>query len=281
MNDEDIYLQHHGIIGMKWGVQRTPAQLGYRYNASTGAKKAKKISEEARVKAAKLKLKGKYDAKVARAQTKADAKIAKAKGATASEKKTSVATEQTKPKSIHEMSNAEIQAKIDRIKLEQNLASLQPKQTSKGKAFVDSAVKKVAIPAVENAAKTLLAKAIIKKGDEILGKGKTKEAAKEVKKEVKDAKKEVQDALNKAVDRDLENRIKEAEDNANNNNNNKTVEGEGTSKTTYDRYDKSNVVDADFVDVTFKETNETPVNSTALVPYAKSGKSFVDSLFGR
>ena len=35
---EDTYLAHHGVKGMKWGVRRTPEQLGYK---STGSRLAK------------------------------------------------------------------------------------------------------------------------------------------------------------------------------------------------------------------------------------------------
>lgn len=39
-------LQHHGILGMKWGVRRTPAQLGY---SSTGIKSAIAKKKNAKV----------------------------------------------------------------------------------------------------------------------------------------------------------------------------------------------------------------------------------------
>lgn len=49
---QNYYLMHHGIKGMKWGVRRTPAQLGYR--PATGSRiKAKLNDPEFKRKAAK------------------------------------------------------------------------------------------------------------------------------------------------------------------------------------------------------------------------------------
>lgn len=31
---QNYYLMHHGVKGMKWGVRRTPEQLGHRTNRS-------------------------------------------------------------------------------------------------------------------------------------------------------------------------------------------------------------------------------------------------------
>ena len=41
MNKSSLY--HHGIKGMKWGIRRTPAQLGH----TTGKKKTSKAKDEA------------------------------------------------------------------------------------------------------------------------------------------------------------------------------------------------------------------------------------------
>lgn len=40
MAQNDYYLMHHGVKGMKWGVRKTPEQLGYERSSSTPSSKA-------------------------------------------------------------------------------------------------------------------------------------------------------------------------------------------------------------------------------------------------
>lgn len=47
MNDRD-FLEHHGVKGQRWGVRRTPEQLGHRIKE--GAKKVKKILSDRKAK---------------------------------------------------------------------------------------------------------------------------------------------------------------------------------------------------------------------------------------
>lgn len=77
MNDDE-FLAHYGVLGMKWGVRKTPEQIGKTQaklankndklikKAAKADKKAAKLS----MKAAKRMQKGKYDKKLAKISIK-------------------------------------------------------------------------------------------------------------------------------------------------------------------------------------------------------------------
>ena len=48
-------IKHHGILGQKWGIRRTPAQLGNlsKKDANWVKKKSDKVTEQARKKSSK------------------------------------------------------------------------------------------------------------------------------------------------------------------------------------------------------------------------------------
>ncbi len=85
------YLTHHGILGQKWGVRRTPAQLGHKVSAKKPDK--------------------------AKAETKKD-----------------TAEETSKKKSIKEMTDDEIRAKINRLELERKYSDLVRSSENNNKA---------------------------------------------------------------------------------------------------------------------------------------------------
>ena len=130
-NTDELY--HHGVPGQRWGFRRYQNPDGTLTPA--GRRRANKLAE----------------------------KYAKVTGKKLIIKKRSVqGNEKQKPKTISEMSDYELQQKINRINLENSykkLLSQQPqnmKKVSKGKSFINKIKKDVIAPAAVQAGKTVL-----------------------------------------------------------------------------------------------------------------------------
>lgn len=114
MSEHEIY--HHGIKGMKWGVRRTPAQLGHK----TSSKKRIEGSNTERKKPKQ-------------------------------KKKT-----QPTRKDPKEMSYEELQQAVNRLNLEQRYNQLNPQHVSAGKKFVQKVAKDVIVPVAVEVSKNYL-----------------------------------------------------------------------------------------------------------------------------
>ena len=133
MDNNELY--HYGILGMKWGIRRTPAQLGHRI-------KQRKVEKQRKENLAK--------ARQARAERQKKLKSGK-----------------LKPK---EMTDAELQKAIQRLELEKKYMDAQRDASSqnKGKTFaskyggqlVDKLITNVGIDLVTQVAKSAGAKGI-------------------------------------------------------------------------------------------------------------------------
>ena len=145
---DNNYLQHHGILGMKWGVRR--------YQNKDGS-----LTAAGRKRVAKL-----------------DAEREALTG-----KKSSSGDSTPKKRTIHDVPDDELRKMVERRRMENDYLSLTkhiqeltPKQVSNGKKVVDYMLNKVIIPAATDASKKFATSFLNAKGDELLSKLTTKAA---------------------------------------------------------------------------------------------------------
>lgn len=208
LKENELY--HWGVRGMRWGIRRyqnpdgSLTQAGKRKRlAEQTDSKVKKIESQTEAKIKKMKEASKVNKKVAKAEEKAKAKIEKAEKKYGL-KKDEGDSKKEKPKSIKDMTNEEIQSKIERVRLENTLNSLTPQKESKGKAFIKSAMNDVVAPAAKNVGRSYLEKVMKDK----LGLDK-KDTLDALDKEVK--KLQLQETLSKLKDKELSEKIRRNE----------------------------------------------------------------------
>ena len=129
-------LMHYGVLGMKWGVRRTPAQLGRKPTSSNKSLFKKKKSEP---------------------KPKAKTKSESPKEETAPKKK-----------SVKEMSDDELNAAINRMRLEQTYKELSPQKVSTGKEVAKRILNNIVVPAAEDVGRQMVKTALTRAGNKTL-----------------------------------------------------------------------------------------------------------------
>lgn len=124
MENNELY--HYGVLGMHWGVRRTPEQLGHRTKSSGSARSAK-----ARVRVNKKKAKAASEEKPMTAEEKAKKKdnILRSRNA----------KELYANKDLFD--DQELRTAYQRLMLEKQIKDLTPKQKSRGESYVDAVIK--------------------------------------------------------------------------------------------------------------------------------------------
>lgn len=132
---DNTQLTHHGIKGMKWGVRRTPSQLGHK-PSSAKAKKPTTLK-------GKLEARKKLRAKQKAAEAARKAKQTKEEYEAAKKKAIESGTAEDVLKYKGKLSNQELQTAVNRLNMESQLSQL------------DSKTKKTGLDKLENAANKL------------------------------------------------------------------------------------------------------------------------------
>lgn len=151
-------LYHHGILGMKWGVRRTPEQLGHA--PSTSKRKSAKGFIN---KAVKSNRRAKEDENNNEPNNSANSRL--------------------KTKSVSDMTDAELRDVINRIRLEKELMNLRPPKKKAGQKLADTFAQPT-----KNAVQKLFQEYLEKKGSEIINKNITPDEKTVLEKEIKLAK---------------------------------------------------------------------------------------------
>lgn len=119
--DEKLELYHHGVKGQKWGIRRTPEQLGYKKSIKKRESRAAKVSERQKKKEEKL-------------QKKLDAK----KKRLEKEREEILRSPSKLYKNRDKFTKEEIDAAMKRFKWEKELRELSKSELSAGKEYVNT-----------------------------------------------------------------------------------------------------------------------------------------------
>ncbi len=156
---ENMELQHHGIKGMRWGVRRYQNKDGTltAKGKKRYAAEMEKLKNEETILKNKQRTQAKVDRLIKKRQELDDLKK-KLAGDTDDKHKSVKSQTSSKPKTISEMSDEELAARINRLRLEQTYKQLSPAIPSKGEKFINNILKPAGKTLTDKLGNTILDK---------------------------------------------------------------------------------------------------------------------------
>ena len=243
--DKD-YLEHHGILGMKWGVRRYQNKDGSL--TAAGRRRVAKLEKEYK------KVTGKDPDKI------------------------SSSGSSKQRKTLAEMNDEELRNKLNRLRMEKDyldlskqIAALNPSTVSKGKKMINSIGSKVIGPALVDSGKNLLTKFLNKQGAKLLGLDENnQDSLKKLRFKNLNKESEKSSGENRSNQTSNESKIFTGD-----------IFGKGDSKRdTNDRPSSGNYNSGTFFTSTYRDLSNEPYSSDEIKRYSRLGSSRVYGLLG-
>lgn len=134
-------LYHYGIKGMKWGVRRTPEQLGKPQRTKEQLKRDKKRDKALSAKKKADEKKKKVEKKEAAKKARFEKRQAKERYLSPKEKAEIMKSPRAVFRNRDKFTNEELKQALDRFKLEADIAKITDDQRRRGKQMVEDIVK--------------------------------------------------------------------------------------------------------------------------------------------
>lgn len=176
---ENNELTHWGIKGMRWGIRRYQNKDGSLTPAGKKKLRAEqaKVREQEAINKKRKSVQASFDRLEARKKAASDEKkaldeaerikLGKGKKGSGSDKRGTDADTQSAKKSYKDMTDAELNAAINRARMEEAYRQLHPEPVAKP-SFMNKVLNEAVVPAAVNAGKQFLQNALTKAGENLL-----------------------------------------------------------------------------------------------------------------